>query len=185
MASSVHNWRPWLWLTGMCVAWCAGTWSIPSIPMQDGERTFCACSAWVLFAVWIGCLGGHYRNWRVTIIGACAIWTTVGLTDQLHLFSNAPPILLPDWNAIKSYAFLVLLTVGVAAAVHQLVDVRRRSANSRTRMRCVSCGYLLFGLTEPRCPECGRGFSPELLNAAIPDNDNPAHLSNSGNTPPR
>jgi hypothetical protein len=25
---------------------------------------------------------------------------------------------------------------------------------------CVICGYNLFGLTEPRCPECGRPFDP-------------------------
>lgn len=26
--------------------------------------------------------------------------------------------------------------------------------------RCLSCGYSLFGLPEPRCPECGREFDP-------------------------
>jgi len=30
---------------------------------------------------------------------------------------------------------------------------------------CEQCGYLLFGLTSPRCPECGRGFDPALLPA--------------------
>src|SRR5438552_9514787 len=25
-------------------------------------------------------------------------------------------------------------------------------------MNCPQCGYSLFGLTEPRCPECGRRF---------------------------
>lgn len=25
---------------------------------------------------------------------------------------------------------------------------------------CLKCGYLLRGLTEPRCPECGRAFDP-------------------------
>ncbi len=27
--------------------------------------------------------------------------------------------------------------------------------------RCLGCGYILDGLPEPRCPECGRGFDPE------------------------
>lgn len=27
-------------------------------------------------------------------------------------------------------------------------------------MRCIGCGYSLIGLTEPRCPECGRPFTP-------------------------
>jgi hypothetical protein len=26
--------------------------------------------------------------------------------------------------------------------------------------RCLGCGYLLRGLTTPRCPECGRAFNP-------------------------
>jgi hypothetical protein len=29
--------------------------------------------------------------------------------------------------------------------------------------RCLECGYLLRGLSEARCPECGRGFSAEDL----------------------
>lgn len=27
--------------------------------------------------------------------------------------------------------------------------------------RCLDCGYVLLGLPERRCPECGRGFDPE------------------------
>lgn len=33
---------------------------------------------------------------------------------------------------------------------------------------CQGCGYALYGLTEPRCPECGRTFSPVLLNTLSP-----------------
>jgi hypothetical protein len=28
-------------------------------------------------------------------------------------------------------------------------------------MRCLDCGYDLHGLSENRCPECGRGFDPD------------------------
>jgi hypothetical protein len=28
---------------------------------------------------------------------------------------------------------------------------------------CIHCGYDLRGQTVPRCPECGRGFDPALL----------------------
>ncbi len=27
--------------------------------------------------------------------------------------------------------------------------------------RCLTCGYILDGLPEPRCPECGRTFDPD------------------------
>jgi len=29
--------------------------------------------------------------------------------------------------------------------------------------RCRVCGYILYGLPQPRCPECGTGFDPKLL----------------------
>ncbi len=29
--------------------------------------------------------------------------------------------------------------------------------------RCYECGYLLVGLPEPRCPECGTPFDPDDL----------------------
>jgi len=28
-------------------------------------------------------------------------------------------------------------------------------------MYCLSCGYVLLGLSEGRCPECGRPFDPD------------------------
>jgi hypothetical protein len=33
---------------------------------------------------------------------------------------------------------------------------------------CVRCGYSLFGLHEPRCPECGTPFDPKLLLTLTP-----------------
>jgi hypothetical protein len=47
----------------------------------------------------------------------------------------------------------------VAAVRHRRLDeVAKRSAG-----RCGNCGYLLYGLPEPRCPECGEPFDPALL----------------------
>lgn len=34
--------------------------------------------------------------------------------------------------------------------------------------RCAKCGYLLFGLTEPRCPECGEPFDESICSAPGP-----------------
>jgi len=36
--------------------------------------------------------------------------------------------------------------------------------------QCSYCGYLLFGLTESRCPECSTPFDPQHLGQHIPDN---------------
>lgn len=32
--------------------------------------------------------------------------------------------------------------------------------NGASYKRCLGCDYILDHLTEPRCPECGRGFDP-------------------------
>ena len=34
---------------------------------------------------------------------------------------------------------------------------------------CVGCGYSLYGLPEPRCPECGRAFDPRVVRTDIPN----------------
>jgi|GEM_PF-2464712 len=33
---------------------------------------------------------------------------------------------------------------------------------------CESCGYVLYGLTQPRCPECGTAFDPAILDMPGP-----------------
>lgn len=37
----------------------------------------------------------------------------------------------------------------------------------RPRNICSKCGYLLYGLTVPRCPECGEQFDPTRLSGDI------------------
>jgi hypothetical protein len=46
-----------------------------------------------------------------------------------------------------------------------LVSVARRGARA-IRGRCAHCGYILHGLTEPRCPECGTPFEMSKLKEA-------------------
>jgi hypothetical protein len=52
----------------------------------------------------------------------------------------------------------------VAALRHRRID----SAANRRAGRCRKCGYLLYGLTEPRCPECGEPFDPSRLAGVLP-----------------
>ena len=53
--------------------------------------------------------------------------------------------------------FAALLLAIPAAWCCWRVGIRRRR---RSTSRCVKCGYLLVGLPEPRCPECGTEFDP-------------------------
>lgn len=52
-----------------------------------------------------------------------------------------------------------------AVAPLSIIAWHRGSAIGRPKAPgfCQACGYVLHGLTEPRCPECGTPFDPRLL----------------------
>lgn len=56
---------------------------------------------------------------------------------------------------IPTWPLVVLLTIPPIR--RSIVERRRRRRVGRNE--CVACGYSLFGLIEPRCPECGAGFA--------------------------
>jgi len=57
-------------------------------------------------------------------------------------------------NACAVFASLPILLVGFAACgVLSYLPGRREITDGQTR--CRKCGYILRGITEPRCPECG------------------------------
>lgn len=51
----------------------------------------------------------------------------------------------------------------VVSAIGVTVRVIRRLPQPYDPNRCEKCGYLLFGLPTPRCPECGTPFDPTRL----------------------
>ena len=57
-------------------------------------------------------------------------------------------------------AFLGFLVLTIVCAIH---SVRLALRRSRRQKSCSRCGYLLKGLTVPRCPECGTPFPETLL----------------------
>lgn len=66
---------------------------------------------------------------------------------------------------LSLFALAVLsYTVG-SSLLTGFIHNRRRT--SRTTGTCIECGYLLRGLVEPRCPECGTRFDPKLLDKQI------------------
>ncbi len=53
------------------------------------------------------------------------------------------------------FAFLLLAFYPTITFIRGPMCRRRR----RKQGHCLTCGYNLTGLTEPRCPECGTGFT--------------------------
>lgn len=57
------------------------------------------------------------------------------------------------------FGWWATLGAGVGV-VHYAIRRRRAAWRCRRRTKCASCGYELRGLSEPRCPECGKSFDP-------------------------
>ena len=53
----------------------------------------------------------------------------------------------------ENFVPLAVTLTAVACFLWLLAWVERRRMDDQTR--CRKCGYILRGITEPRCPECG------------------------------
>ncbi len=63
------------------------------------------------------------------------------------------------WYSLGEYPVLIavyfLPAILVAAVSYTLATLRAKATELDDGPRCRRCGYILRGLTEPRCPECG------------------------------
>lgn len=57
-------------------------------------------------------------------------------------------------------AFSWLLQATLCLLTMMLLEKHRTVGKRPARQRCLGCGYPLIGLPGPRCPECGRPFTP-------------------------
>ncbi len=95
------------------------------------------------------------RLWAAAWIGAAHI----GVSVLFFTLVNAL-----DWQPHDAEIPFALMGVVYVAIVGPLSwRIQSRLPKSVEWGACEGCGYLLFGLTEPRCPECGRPFDPKLL----------------------
>jgi hypothetical protein len=69
-------------------------------------------------------------------------------------------------------AYVPFLCVGVPYVIGltaATVWASRRMPRRERPWECEGCGYLLVGLSEPRCPECGLGFDPARWAGMTPE----------------
>lgn len=74
------------------------------------------------------------------------------------------------WVTNVSIPLWLAFAVGL---VYPCVSLCRRVAREdarRARGECLGCGYNLTGLSEPRCPECGRQIEPRTSETNAPRN---------------
>ncbi len=60
----------------------------------------------------------------------------------------------PEWIVIFMMG-LALLGLPALVAIVVVSLVLRNARRSPRETRCRRCGQVLFGLTEPKCPQCG------------------------------
>ncbi len=106
---------------------------------------------------------GRRRSARIRIANRRQVSDfTLLFNQRLMVRRGAAPI--ASFGLVRSPAWVpagLLLIVPVGVAVRGPYLRRRRSLRNR-RNQCLECGYDLTALTEPRCPECGLGFSGPL-----------------------
>lgn len=143
--------------------WLAG---LPEAIRQPAEALQSVlCIAGFCGALLVGACT-HHRMTR-TLAGILAVGPMLLIGTCWHVEQsglgygeeNLPKVLPFLLLACFSIVLTVLLTPTVLAmAIRELRDgVRAKSG------LCVECGYNLTGLRDPRCPECGTPFDPNLL----------------------
>ena len=95
---------------------------------------------------------------------ASAIGTTAPSQSQAI---SKDPLVRIHHQAVLNVA---LAAVFLALAVVFLIAARRAKRQAWVAAGCCpKCGYILTGLCEPRCPECGAPFEPKSsLPGAVP-----------------
>src|SRR5215470_9371729 len=168
--------RRWLWATAcipfLCcvVAWMVGLGGPRLLWDGDGEhRGFCDCeSAWPAFRSpgatirgddWISLFWG---GWTAEDGAVDIAVGPEGLAIAQCIAPGSPyggyvtaQLLVPHWILLSGGLLASLIALVLMTGCAEIVRAARRHAAIRRRGRCRQCGYLLRGLAERRCPECG------------------------------
>jgi hypothetical protein len=142
-----------------------------------------------MIALWLAEIGDKMPSVHGTALIACSIAgiaLVFGLARRWTVFLFVPVFALYDWAMIgelrePNFGSIVVRELGHAWIAGQLVAwnlpyavalaivlaLPRRLASHRPGQpgHCHQCGYPLYGLPEPRCPECGTPAAPWPLPA--------------------
>ena len=93
--------------------------------------------------------------------------TAARVAAGFSLFVSVPVLILGGLLLIVGGVHAIVPSIAMLGmplpAGLALAFAPRATEAKRDPYRCRACNYRLHGLTKPRCPECGLGFSPTLL----------------------
>ncbi len=96
----------------------------------------------------------HVRDWWWFRFGVISFVVHLA-TQEFTTFARSGGIYLS--SRIVSNLVILLSTLSILAAlVGLLVACLKHAQADSEYLRCLKCGYILKGLSEPRCPECGK-----------------------------
>ncbi len=87
----------------------------------------------------------HIKDWW---------WFKLGLVS--YLASSVAYVLRSPGSILYSIMLLTYYAALTASGVSFVVACFKDARKDIEHLRCLNCGYILKGLSEPRCPECGQ-----------------------------
>jgi hypothetical protein len=92
---------------------------------------------------------------RATLIGLAYCAMCIFLIALVNILDWSPERAVHPFEAMG-----LVFDCAIAAATFYVL---RHPPPITEPWTCAGCGYLLYGLPEPRCPECGRAFDPNVF----------------------
>ncbi len=97
----------------------------------------------------------HVRDWWWFRFGIISLLVHLA-TQELASFARSGGFVLGAVTFAPSLVFLLSSLSILAALGGLLMACLKHAQEDSEHLRCLKCGYILKGLSEPRCPECGK-----------------------------
>ena len=125
------------------------------IPAVDVETVCISGPVLLLLGVTIIFLARVQNIWALALgvaqIGICLLF--FGLVIALQWGPG---------RAEKPFAWMGLIYL-LVMAFPMIMALSTGGKSGPTAWHCTQCGYFLFGITQPRCPECGTGVEQQVF----------------------